>query len=919
MSSSPSRAASNPEPPAFPPAHDWRTTDEHERARRRARAVEEQPRVRVLDPGPTVFGRHSVTSRSKRTYTVELRALGSPPGAACECVDFRINGLGTCKHVEAVLLHAERVRRTAWRNSLRGADAQYVTLLPSADGAALHAEGPTHLLPPSLRNAFDSGGRLKSTMTPEQIAGRLERQPLARVRLGLESGPWLEARRRAAERTTLRREYETRVQSGAWPAHETLVPLFPYQREGMLHLAFTERALLADEMGLGKTIQAIAACALLQRLGCARRVLVVTPASLKTEWEEQIRRFTALSLRIVYGGRLARLACYNAEDAPFFTLVNYEQVVPDTLEINSRLQPDIVVLDEAQRIKNWTTKTAQAIKRLRSRYAFVLTGTPLENRIDELYSLVDFLDPQVFGPLFRFNREFYTFDERGRPAGYQNLERLNARLQPLMLRRRKADVEKELPERTDHVRLVTMSDVQRQGYAGHEQQVSRLVHLAKRRPLLPAEQDKLMREMAMMRMICDTNFILGDEDRTCPKLAELESILAECRDNAGVKIIVFSEWERMLVLVRELCGKLRLGCAWHTGTVPQQKRRGEINRFKTDPACRVFLSTDSGGVGLNLQNASVVVNCDLPWNPAKLEQRIARAWRKHQTRAVTIYNLVTAESIEHGMLATLADKRSLAEGVLDRVGDLSQIKLRSGRQAQIARLEQVMLAGVTPAPAAKPAPPADPAAEFARVAALAAGERLIVCEERHPLAADGAPVLVAVVERDADLWRPRLEAAHANTWKLSPADAPRLLVIDRATQAALDALATAGLVAVTTAATRALHPAGTGGNGAAPVTLSTEEKQRIAELRTTAARRLKAARALFAAELIDEAAASAREALHATVSALALSRRWKAPPDSATCARAPWSVLVPALHNFASGGSIDAQALDSIARTVAGD
>lgn len=917
MSSTSLRATAKSEP-SFPPAHDWRTTDEHERARRRSRAIEEQPQVRLLDPGPTVFGRYAVTSRSRQTYTVELRALGSPPTAVCTCVDFRINGLGTCKHVESVLLHAGRVRRTAWRLSLRGADAPFVTLVPSADGATLQAEGPLRLLPPSLRDAFDSGGGLRPAVAPEEIAARLERQPLERVRLGLETGPWLEARRLAAERTALRRDYETRVQSGEWPANETLVPLFPYQREGMLHLAFTERALLADEMGLGKTIQAIAACALLHRLGCARRVLVVTPASLKTEWEEQIRRFTALSLRIVYGARLVRLACYADADAPFFTLVNYEQVVSDTLEINARLKPDIVVLDEAQRIKNWTTKTAQAIKRLHSRYAFVLTGTPLENRIDELHSLVDFLDPQVFGPLFRFNREFYTFDERGRPEGYQNLDRLHARLRPIMLRRRKADVEKELPERTDHVRLVTMSDPQRASYAGHEQQVSRLVHLAKRRPLLPAEQDKLMREMAMMRMICDTNFILGDEDRTCPKLAELEPILAECRDNPDVKVIVFSEWERMLVLVRELCARLRLGVAWHTGTVPQQKRRGEINRFKTDPACRVFLSTDSGGVGLNLQNASVVINCDLPWNPAKLEQRIARAWRKHQTRAVTIYNLVTAGSIENGMLATLADKRSLAEGVLDRVGDLSQIRLRSGRQAQLARLEQAMLAGVSPARAAKPAPPADPAAEFARVAALTAGERLVACEERHPLAADGAPVLVAIVERDADLWRPRLEGVHADTWKHAPADAPRLLVLDRATRAALDALAAAGLVAITTAATRALHPPGPVGSDPVPVPLSPEEQQHIFELRATAARRLKAARALFDAELIDEAAAPASEALRTTVSALALSRRWPAPPDFAACARAPWSALVPALNNFASGTPLDARTLAAIAQAVAG-
>ena len=145
-----------------------------------------------------------------------------------------------------------------------------------------------------------------------------------------------------------------------------------------------------------------------------------------------------------------------------------------------------------------------------------------------------------------------------------------------------------------------------------------------------------------MRMICDTIYILDHEDRTSPKIEELERILEECLANVETKIVLFSEWERMLELVRDRLRRMRIGYAWHTGSVPQRRRRSEIRVFKSDPKCRVFLSTDSGGVGLNLQNASVVINCDLPWNPAKLEQRIARAWRKNQTRSVTVINLIAS-------------------------------------------------------------------------------------------------------------------------------------------------------------------------------------------------------------------------------------------------------------------------------------
>src|SRR5207247_4880630 len=208
---------------------------------------------------------------------------------------------------------------------------------------------------------------------------------------------------------------------------------------------------------------------------------------------------------ILCGGPVAQIAGETpavlpdgAPVLPFFTVVNYEQMLADALEVNERLQPDIVVLDEAQRIKNWSTKTTQATKRLRSRYAFVLTGTPIENRIDELYSLMSFLDPALLGPLFRFNREFYELDDRGRPMGYRNLDKLHQRIKPYMLRRRKAEVETELPERTDRNFFVSLSGEQQLEYDEHEGVVARLAAIAKRRPLTLQEQERLMWRLASM-------------------------------------------------------------------------------------------------------------------------------------------------------------------------------------------------------------------------------------------------------------------------------------------------------------------------------------------------------------------------------------------------------------------------------------
>lgn len=858
----------------LPPVTDWRTTDAHEILKRWVRAREERPRVVNRQPAYPIFSDFGVSSPSGLDYSVEIRDVAGRQ-FACTCTDFRINGLGTCKHVEAVLLHLAPRQRAEFKAAKQGVPSPRIDVMPDRAAGRLRIERNLPLLPPRLRARFDGDGLQLPDLDPADLIAELTAAAVPALRISLETTAWLAAREITRDRVLSRRDYEAGVANGSHPAHETLMPLFPYQREGMLHLAFTERALLADEMGLGKTIQAIAACALLHRLGKAHRVLIVTPASLKTEWEEQIRRFTPLNLRLIYGSRSARVRVYDDPAPPFFTIANYEQIVADSLDLNERLRPDIVVLDEAQRIKNWSTRTAQAVKRLRSRYAFVLTGTPIENRIDELRSIVDFLDPALLGPLFRFNRDYYTFDENGRPAGYQNLHLLRERVRPVLLRRRKAEVETELPDRTDRNLFVPLTRAMQDEYAGYEKSVSQLVQKSKRRPLTPKEQDLLMILMNMMRMVCDTPSIIKNNPcRDCPKLDELARVLDEVLADPDVKVIIFSEWEGMLARVREHAVGNGIGFAWHTGSVPQARRRAEILAFRQDPACRLFLSTDSGGVGLNLQNASVVINCDLPWNPAKLEQRIARAWRKNQLRPVTVVNLIAEKTIEHGMLGSLANKQELAEGVLDGVGDLTLVKLKRGRQDLLKRLEQALAVSAgTPADRAVsavqlpagPVPSSDPAATFAAAVRQRLGPRVVRCDETW-LPGSDSPVLVAVVEGVAAEQRPHLEALLNDTPWRGPR--PPLHVLATSAWDALEALASAGLLTLHTRATRPLFAAG---ERAAPV-LTPEQQARIESLRALVRRKARAAGALFAADLADEARPSLAAAALAHAEASAISR-----------------------------------------------
>jgi hypothetical protein len=384
-----------------------------------------------------------------------------------------------------------------------------------------------------------------------------------------------------------------------------------------------------------------------------------------------------------------------------------------------------------------------------------------------------------------------------------------------------------------------MVEEQIKRYEDYRVPAARLIFQSQRRPLTQAEFDRLQIMLACMRMICDTPAILDPTCRVSPKLEELEGILNDLFEEPDRKIIVFSEWERMLELVRELASEMGIEVAWHTGSVPQQRRRAEILRFKKDPACRMFLSTDSGSVGLNLQVASAVVNVDLPWNPARLEQRIARAWRKNQTRSVTVVNLVCENSIEHAILHLIGQKQALAEGVLDGRGDIGALKMPSGRAAMIERMQAMMQAADAVAPRIVAADEA--VAEDLR---RRHGERALLIEARQ--GGDGRLRVLAVLDLDR-------EALAAEAKRLSARrDGAELEVevVDRATWLAMRRLETIGMLKLAEGSARVLHRAP---ELAAADHPASDPAARVAELHRQAERSLRMAKVLAAGGFPEEA------------------------------------------------------------------
>ncbi|MCH8044362.1 MAG: DEAD/DEAH box helicase [Planctomycetes bacterium] len=354
------------------------------------------------------------------------------------------------------------------------------------------------------------------------------------------------------------------------------------------------------------------------------------------------------------------------EEDVFYKITNYDTVFRDQQAIE-RWAPDLVILDEAQRIKNWKTRTARSVKLIESPYCIVLTGTPLENRLEELVSIVQFIDRHRLGPTFRFLHDHQEFEEgTTRVIGYRNLDRIGETLKPILIRRRKDEVLDQLPERIDKNFFVPMTPQQMDLHEENREAVAKVIAKWRRFGYLAeADQRRLMICLQNMRMSCNSTFLLDKKTDFGTKADEWATLLEEVFEEPGVKAVVFSQWVRTHELLQRRIADRNWDHIFFHGGVPSPKRKGLVDRFREDPDCRLFLSTDAGGVGLNLQSASVVVNMDLPWNPAILEQRIGRVHRLGQKRPVQVFNFIAEGTIEHGMLGLLGFKQSLFAGVLD--------------------------------------------------------------------------------------------------------------------------------------------------------------------------------------------------------------------------------------------------------------
>ncbi|AEK60035.1 DEAD/DEAH box helicase [Collimonas fungivorans] len=446
------------------------------------------------------------------------------------------------------------------------------------------------------------------------------------------------------------------------------VTLRPYQLHGVAWLQYLREhrlaGILADDMGLGKTAQALAHLLIEKQAGrLDLPALVVLPTSLIFNWQAEARRM-APGLRV-----LALQGPERHRDFPHMAeydllLTTYPLLWRDRAALEA--QPfHMLILDEAQTVKNATARSAGAVRRLRARHRLCITGTPLENHLGELWTQFDFLMPGFLGDMRSFTRLWRKPIEIGGQTLRAQL--LAQRVRPFILRRRKDEVASELPPRTETVKLVQLQGQQRDLYESVRLAADEQVRRVLKRKGFSGGQITILDALLKLRQVCCDPFLLkGMEHPAAIERAKLELLrdMLPALVDEGRRILVFSQFTEMLDLIAAELDAMQLPWLALTGKTPPAKRGALVAQFQSKTVPLLLISLKAGGVGLNLTAADTVIHIDPWWNPAVQEQATARAHRIGQDQTVFVYKIVVEGSIEERIIELQARKAALAEGVL---------------------------------------------------------------------------------------------------------------------------------------------------------------------------------------------------------------------------------------------------------------
>lgn len=614
----------------------------------------------VLIEGDSIKGEHTVLNKQKKSYTVTIHEPENNT-AHCTCPDFANNHLDTCKHI---IFAINKIKsKEEYKEQIETEKFPFIhfTWNSRNQKPAIYYENINdEKLSAEIKELFDDKYLYKSDDITLLFNLKNNFADIPEIKFD----PYL---LRKINNIFIKNELENRAKSYKEDFSFLNTSLFPYQKDGVNFCLFKKSAVIADEMGLGKTIQAITIAVLKKKIFGFRKILVITPSSLKEQWKKEIEKFTDEKAVVVSGGPRKREEIYD-DDSYFFKITNYEAVMRDVQTIRN-FKPDFIILDEAQRIKNFDSKTHKAVLSIPHEHSLIITGTPLENKLEDLYAIFQFADNELLSPLWIFAANHFNMSrtKKNKVLGYKNLNELHDKIKTTIIRRKKEDVFESLPNVIVNTYMVPLEKEQSDIHSAY---VTRLFFYFNKKFLTAIDMQRIQEILLCMRMVSDSTYLIDKRTNISPKLTELKSILNEIVIENNRKTIIFSEWTTMTFLIAKVLSEMGIKFVELSGKIPVNKRQLLIDEFNDNPDCKIFLSTDAGGVGLNLQTADCVINFDLPWNPAKLNQRIGRINRIGQkSKKLNVVNLVSRMSIEENVLAGIELKNDVFKSVLDGFGE----------------------------------------------------------------------------------------------------------------------------------------------------------------------------------------------------------------------------------------------------------
>lgn len=623
---------------------------------RRLKAQSAQYSIEFAD---NIYGEHVLTNEKGKQYLITFRDLKRRHGY-CSCPDYRTNKLGTCKHLIfafdklfsehnpdmenlpdypfiEIFLNPFRENMISWFSPQNPVGATAELLYRYFGNKNFIEENEVADFAGFLNHAGKYKQILIRPEVPEKVSRISELLSLEHLQ---------------KERTL---DF-AKIKSG----------LLPFQKEGINFATFKTGAVIADEMGLGKAVQAIGTAMMKKQIFGFTKTLIVCSESVIDQWTYEIHKFTDEKVKIL------GIPVQDCQGDTFFNMISYEALCSDDAVTIKECSPDLLILDDAQRILNYENPVFANVKAIHRKHILALTGDLAQSNPLDLYSLILLVDPFLLSPLWEFSYEFCFFDKNDPSVvtGFSNVDKLNQKLSQVVISRQKHEVVDQLPTVS---RFTVPVKMQPEQIRLHTKSAYEALTLIQKSPVSIYDIQQFTRLVNKMRMVCNSTFLVDNSTNIAPKLAELDHILHRKLNihNSKRKVVIFTSWKRMLNIIAKTLEKSRTEYLEITPGLTTEEKKQRINRFQNENRYKILLLTDAAVRGLDLEITDTLIHFDAAFTSEEKNLRLGNIGKTdEQSPNLTIIELTAAGSIE-----SWAGESVLGQSLLDRLFEMSDSKV----------------------------------------------------------------------------------------------------------------------------------------------------------------------------------------------------------------------------------------------------